>query len=501
MLDKYGIRKAVVSSFTARNLEVAYGNELVFEAARQDERLIPCPVVVPDAGMEVGEEGAYLDRLIRDGARWAAFYPKTCGTTLDKRIIGSLFSALEKRRMPVAVFESELLEVATLADAYPGLPVVLHVPPARARVLLPALRASPNIYISIAPNFAPYRGLEVLVREIGADRILFATGYPVSEPGAALGFLFLSPISDKEVEQIAWRNTDRLLRGVLEADTLTNPRVTAVPACSEKRTHRKRIGGVCTSVWRRERVPWEGIVDMHGHYGAWAKFPIWGGKADDLVEEMDRVGVRKLFVSHHACLSTEVVWGNNEVLEAIRRRPGRIFGYAICYPVDETLGIREVERCIEAGMHGIKLHNCNGFAYTDERLAPVWDYADSRKLPVLLHTWGDIDKMEAVFENYQQAPILLGHAGAANPKMYVKYTLKFPNLYLELCGSQSRYGLVEYFVREVGAGRVVFGSDVPWMPIQHQLGRVLFADIPEADKRAILVENPKRILEGVTNGH
>jgi len=498
-LDKYGIEKAIVSSFTAKNLELEYGNRDLLETCARDERLIPSPVIVPDSGMEVGDEGAYLDGLIRDGARWVSFYPSTCGTTLDRRIIGSLFAALEERRLPVAVFEADLLGLATLASDYPKLPIIMHIPPTRARIAFPALRESPNLYISLAPNFSPYRGLEVFLEQIGADRILFASGYPVSEPGAPIYYMLLSKLSDEDVGKIAWGNMDRLMRDVRVGGQAAGGREQAADAAPVQTKSPALAAGICDSVWRRERLPWDGIVDMHGHYGKYAKFPIFGGHADDLVEEMDRVGVEKILVSHHSCISTEVVWGNNQVLDGMKRYPGRILGYATCYPVNGDLGIGEVERCLDAGMPGIKLHNSNGFAYTDEKLKPVWEYANERKVPVLLHTWGDVNKLAPILDTYPDTPVLFGHSGCVNQEMYAEYAKKYPNVYLELCHSGSRYGLVEYFVREVGAERILFGSDAPWMGIQQQLGRILFADITEDEKKTILIENPRRILEGDLN--
>jgi len=501
VLDKYGIERAVVSPFSAKNLELDYGNGVLFDTCAKDERLTPSPVIVPNSSMEVGDEGAYLDGLIQNGARWVSFYPSTCGTTLDRRVIGSLFEALEERRLPVAVFESDLLELATLASDYPKLPIVMHIPPTRARIAFPALRGSPNLYISLAPNFSPYRGLEVFIEEMGGDRVLFASGYPVSEPGAPIYYMLLSKLSAEDVEKIAWRNMDRLMRevravGQTEEEGEGNQAEDAVPAQTKAPP---RVAGICDSVWRRERLPWDGIVDMHGHYGKYAKFRIFGGDADDLVEEMDRVGVEKILVSHHACISTEVVWGNNEVLDGMKRCSGRILGYATCYPANGDLGIREIERCIDAGMPGIKLHNSNGFAYTDGKLKPVWEYANEHKLPVLLHTWGDVNKLDSILDTYSDTPILFGHSGCVNEEMYAEYARKYPNVYLELCHSGSRYGLVEYFVREVGAERILFGSDAPWMGIQQQLGRILFADITDDEKKTILIENPRRVLEGELN--
>ena len=489
-LDKYGIAKALLTALAARTLDVAYGNQVTFDAAGSDDRLVPCPAVLPNAGLEVGDEGAFLDDLIRRGARAVCLFPKTHGVPLDRRVVGTLFAALETRRLPVALFESDLLDVASLAADYPGLPVIVHTPAYRDRALLPCLKSAPNLYVSIAPNFAPYRGLEVLVEQCGADRILLASSFPTSEPGAPISQLLYSALSDEDVEKIASGNLRRLMAGVRVPGGMP---AEPAPSPSEPAT---RIGGICEYVWQRQRLPWQGIVDMHAHYGKWGGFPIWGGDADDMVAEMDRIGVEKIFLSHHACISPETPWGNDQVLDGMRRFPDRILGYAACYPMGDSPPLNEIERCIDAGMRGIKLHNGIGVPYDDERYRPVWQFADERRLPVLLHTWGAMDKYESVFEQYHRAPILLGHSGSSKPEKYVEYARKYPNVWLELCYSRAPYGVPECFVREVGAERVLFGSDAPWMSMQQQLGRVLFADISDADKRTILVQNPRRILGG-----
>jgi len=54
--------------------------------------------------------------------------------------------------------------------------------------------------------------------------------------------------------------------------------------------------------------------------------------------------------------------------------------------------------------------------------------------------------------------------------------------------------MIETMVRAVGAARVVWGSDEPLFSMAHQLGKLLFADIPDADKRTILHDNPRRLF-------
>ena len=47
---------------------------------------------------------------------------------------------------------------------------------------------------------------------------------------------------------------------------------------------------------------------------------------------------------------------------------------------------------------------------------------------------------------------------------------------------------------EVGAERIVWGSDTILFAASHQIGKVVFADIAEADKVRILGGNAKRLF-------
>jgi len=492
-LDKYHIDTALLHAFACRSLDATQGNRILFDAVAGDPRLVPCPAVLPNSELEVGDEPDFVDRLIRDGARCVCLYPNTHGTTLDARIVGPLMNALQDRRLPIAVFEAEWLDVASLASAYPHLPVIVHAPLARNRTLLPILRTTPNLYISIAPRFARYRALEVIVQQCGPDRLLLASGYPISEPGAPIGYLFYSDLNDEAVARIARDNLLELLDRVDVRADAPAKRVATFRA-GDSSANSSQPAGLACHVWRREPVPLPGIVDMHAHYGNVPAFAVWRADVDQRLREMDRIGIEKVFLSRSGVGSPEVVLANDQVLEAMRRCPRRILGYATCYPINDDLGLGEIRRCIDAGMQGVKLHSAAGLAYTDPRYAPIWQYADEQRLPVLLHTWGVLTELEPLFERYRSAPVLLAHAGAAEPESYVAYAHKYPNVYLELCFSGAPYGVIEYFVHELGAGRMLFGSDSPYMSIQQQLGRVLFADIAEDDKEAILVDNPKRIL-------
>ena len=73
----------------------------------------------------------------------------------------------------------------------------------------------------------------------------------------------------------------------------------------------------------------------------------------------------------------------------------------------------------------------------------------------------------------------------------------YPNVYVDTSGMQPVNGLVEYAVKELGAKRVLYGSDVYYpsgRDFAAQLGRVLGARIKESEKELILGLNAKKIL-------
>ena len=66
---------------------------------------------------------------------------------------------------------------------------------------------------------------------------------------------------------------------------------------------------------------------------------------------------------------------------------------------------------------------------------------------------------------------------------------------METSGFDATAGFIEMAVREVGAKRIVFGSHLPSRSLGTELGKVVGAEISEADKRLILGQNYRRLLK------
>lgn len=240
------------------------------------------------------------------------------------------------------------------------------------------------------------------------------------------------------------------------------------------------------------------VVDCHGHVG-----PSRGIDRDTSVEAMlglmDAIGITRSAISGLMfATGVRLETMNDWVAEFVRARPDRFLGYCYLNPNYPEALEGEIERCFdELGFAGFKLHvDWNGYPYDGERYRPVYEYAAARRLPILAHTWGDeaVRRLAAMARAYPGATFLAGHSGAGDIEINIEEARRTPNLVLELTYSAGTPWDVERFVREVGAERVVWGSDSILFAQSHQVGKVAVANLPEADKALILGGNAQRIF-------
>ena len=68
-----------------------------------------------------------------------------------------------------------------------------------------------NLHLSLSPLYSVHAGIEDLCRQFGATRLLFGSGYPVCEGGAAVAELNYAEIPAEARQAIAGANLQRLI--------------------------------------------------------------------------------------------------------------------------------------------------------------------------------------------------------------------------------------------------------------------------------------------------
>ncbi|MFH1748894.1 MAG: amidohydrolase family protein [Planctomycetota bacterium] len=249
------------------------------------------------------------------------------------------------------------------------------------------------------------------------------------------------------------------------------------------------------------------ILDCHGHFGTEVGFHIPGADTREYIAVLDRIGIDMVAVS---TFSSVFPFGNDIIAEAVSACPGRFVGYARVnanYPEDID---SELSRCFdELGFKGIKIHPyCDQVFPQDPRYDSVWEFASERSVPVLVHTWNSLrytdplldccipTQFRTIAEEYPRAKIILGHSGGEYDGIIeaISVAKVCPNVYLDTASSRLYPDVIEMMVAEVGAERVLYGSDVPFLSPVPQVGKVVYADITESEKRMILGLNAARLF-------
>jgi len=192
-------------------------NETLLRACAQFEGLVPCPVVIPNTAGDARPEDEQVETLLTRGAGAVCLRPKRDHWILSEWVSGALFRALQARKVPVFCKEEQVpfQQVAKLAGRYPELPIILAETGYRSqRVVLPLLKTFANVHLSTGGAFSVHRGIEQLAREVGAERVLFGTGFPEAEPMAAVAQLTYAEIPDRQRELIGSGNVERLVGGI-----------------------------------------------------------------------------------------------------------------------------------------------------------------------------------------------------------------------------------------------------------------------------------------------
>ncbi|MEE3373104.1 MAG: amidohydrolase family protein [Planctomycetota bacterium] len=248
------------------------------------------------------------------------------------------------------------------------------------------------------------------------------------------------------------------------------------------------------------------IVDIHSH--AW-QYPLHfeetfqqqakRARADDTVDLTVRyaeyragatLADRTIVFGGKARLSG--LWvDDNYVAEYVAAHPDKLIGFL---SVDPTQPGWEHEMRVghqELGLRGVKLLSMYaGFQPDDVRLDPLWSYASTHQLPVLLHTGttfiaqAPLDctfprHLDRVAIRFPEVKIVMAHLGHPYEHECVAVIRKHPHVYADVSALHYRPFQLYHslmLVQEYGVwDKVLFGSDYPFTTVDasiHDLRRL-----------------------------
>ncbi len=503
-LDHHGVAEALVVDCLSRENHPAEGNGRILERLAAQPRLHPLWAALPTGADEgLPSPGAWVDRLREVGVGAVLLCPRQYRFPLTDWCVDELLEPLAEARVPVIVDGNDLGEplhwdyldweaIVALCRRWPTLPVVAREWRIRRaqRTIYRTLDACPNLRIDLA-GYWLYRGIEYLTERWGAERLLYGSCWPLLNMGQALAPVLLAEVSDEAKALIAGDNLRLLLsRDGAPIELPTGASTDAPPTPRERLVVGTPSDGCgAREVRKPVGVP---IWDCHGHLGGrMCHYHVPGGGLDETVREMERLGVERCCAFSFAGVLSDECHGNDLVAEAVRRYPERFVGFALLNPRRGAEAMRtELARCEALGLRGIKLiPHYQGFPTEHPLIEVACEWANERGWIVLNHDWGSPEWLRRLVETYSEACFFTGHCTTAHAETMRRHD----NLFVCSCPLLGP-GDCERVVAEIGADRLLFGSDLQDLPIAWGLGPILYARIPDEDKRRILGGNLQAIL-------
>ncbi|OFV87979.1 MAG: hypothetical protein A3J75_05865 [Acidobacteria bacterium RBG_16_68_9] len=245
------------------------------------------------------------------------------------------------------------------------------------------------------------------------------------------------------------------------------------------------------------------IIDFHGHIGRSKIFSKSSGGASDLVKLMDKRGIDKAVLLPAASPRKPRYY--EDALEAYKEFPDRFYPFFLANPREENV-CEMLQMVVEKhGFKGLKLHPTFLGVPADDKewVYPIVEKARELKICVMIHSdptlYATPWQVGLVAMDFPEVPVVMAHMGFVDVicnDAAINMARRAPNLYLETTGVSAE-AKVALAVREIGAHRVLYGSDMPFHDPAFDMARIEYADIPEEGKKLIMGENARRLLDSL----
>ncbi|MDR3630975.1 MAG: amidohydrolase family protein [Desulfocapsaceae bacterium] len=236
--------------------------------------------------------------------------------------------------------------------------------------------------------------------------------------------------------------------------------------------------------------------------------------AADTLAMMDAQGVDKSVIFGFPWRNIETCRQNNDaILEAVTRHPDRLLGFCCVDPLHPGAA-DEVERCLQAGLHGIgelAFYTSGIDGRCLDSLAPIMALARRFDRPVMLHTNEPVGhqypgkspntlaQIYALVRRFFDNRLILAHWGGgiffyALLKKEVREALA--NVWFDTAASPYLYRpqIYSQALDLAGEEKILMGSDFPLLQPERYFKEMDQAGLSAARKRSVCGANAARLL-------
>ena len=255
-------------------------------------------------------------------------------------------------------------------------------------------------------------------------------------------------------------------------------------------------------------------IDVHGHYGTYFRSAydrltneFHSATAEEVARRAQVAGIEWTVVSPLSGLfprgEADASLGNSEAEQAVPACPG-LLQWVIIDPTNAATYSQAEEMLQQPHCVGIKIHPEEHVYPFREHGRRIFEFAAQWHAIVLTHS-GHANSLPTdiveVANDFPELQVILAHIGCSDSsdrtlQVRAIQEATHGNVFADTSSAMSLTpGLIEWAVSEVGADRILFGTDTPLYATSMQRARIDLADISDTAKRKILRENAQKLLQ------
>lgn len=219
LMDRNGIEQAAASSLRGILVDWRRGNDETLAAAgRHAPRLVPLATLSPF----LGGDGKELEKLVQTGMRGVRLYPAFHNYPLDDPFVDEICQTAAACRVPVMLPTRPMMNwrftpvpietIGRVVERHAGTTFIISGPNylVEFQAVVRLMTRCPNLALDIS-CVQGFDAVGRLVRQVGAERLLFGTGAVLQYPACNVAKLDHASISADQRHAIGSANARRLL--------------------------------------------------------------------------------------------------------------------------------------------------------------------------------------------------------------------------------------------------------------------------------------------------
>jgi len=233
-----------------------------------------------------------------------------------------------------------------------------------------------------------------------------------------------------------------------------------------------------------------------------------------LLDYADRMGITKLFISRPITKDEapfqEFRDSNDMMIKAMKQYPDRFQAEFTLNPLYTKESLEEIKRCVDQGMVGLKLYY--QAKINDPLFYLILEKMIDLKMITLMHSalvlgqggyrtkYGNLhpnvstpEDFAGAAKRYPEAMLQVAHTGGGGDwEAACKAIKDYPNVYIDVSGSNNEGNMINYALKYLGENRLFFGSDNCYI---QAVSNILSADLTEIQRKKIFFDNYNNMLK------